>query len=183
MNHFGMIGLMVLIGMNGWFVEHAFAQRIRYQEETGSYVTGEEAREIIDLHNRIRSEVGSGPLAWSKEIAGYAQEWVNHLAKTACSLRHRPLSGKYAQKHGENGFIGTIGYHEIGEAIRLWELEKQDYKGQGITGSNYRLFGHYTQVVWRTSTQMGCGKAECNGRILFFCNYHPRGNIFGEMPY
>ena len=183
MNRFGIIGLVVLIGMGMWLAEEVSAHGIQFPQGSGARVTGEEVVEILDLHNRARIKVGSRPLTWSKEIAAYAQEWVNHLVKTDCSLRHRPRSGEYAQKYGENGFMGTKGYDGIGEAVRLWQSEARDYEGQVITESNYTLFGHYTQMVWKASAQMGCGKAECDGRILFLCNYDPPGNVFGETPY
>jgi hypothetical protein len=47
--------------------------------------------------------------------------------------------------------------------------------------------GHYTQIVWRDSMQLGCGVATCqNGQAtedIWICNYAPAGNIIGRAPY
>ena len=41
---------------------------------TGSAMTAAEAKEFLDYHNQVRKEVGVGPVAWSKEVAEFAQE-------------------------------------------------------------------------------------------------------------
>jgi hypothetical protein len=37
--------------------------------------------------------------------------------------------------------------------------------------------GHFTQVVWRATTHVGCGTASCTGLVLWVCNYDPPGNV------
>lgn len=152
-------------------------------QSTGSRFTQEEARTMVNLHNEARFEVGAGEITWSNELAAYAQEWVDHLAKTDCTLKHRPSSGPWKQKYGENGFIGSVGFHGVTDAAKGWKREKEYYGGQPLNQANWYASGHYTQMVWRKSTQMGCGKAECKGQVLIFCNYNPPGNILGEKPY
>jgi pathogenesis-related protein 1 len=43
--------------------------------------------------------------------------------------------------------------------------------------------GHYTQIVWRSSTQVGCGVATCGGQEIWTCQYAPAGNMVGDAPY
>jgi len=152
-------------------------------QSTGSRLTREEAGMMVNLHNEARSEAGVEPLSWSNELASYAQEWVDHLAKTDCHPEHRPRSGPWKQKYGENGFAGAAGYHGVTDAVKSWKEEKKYYGHQVLSRSHWRASGHYTQMVWRKSTQIGCGKIECNGRIIIFCNYNPPGNVLGEKPY
>lgn len=43
---------------------------------------------------------------------------------------------------------------------------------------------HFTQVVWKSSKQIGCAwsEAKCpNGWYYFFCEYSPPGNVEGEF--
>ena len=40
--------------------------------------------------------------------------------------------------------------------------------------------GHFTQVVWKASTQLGIGKAEKNGCIYVVGRYSPAGNMGGQ---
>ena len=152
-------------------------------QSTGSRFTQEEAKIMVNLHNKARSEVGVGEITWSNELAAYAQEWVDHLAKTDCRLKHRPRSGPWKQKYGENGFAGTAGYYGVSDAAKSWEGEKKYYGNQVLNSSNWSSSGHYTQMIWKNSTQIGCAKIECGGQIIIICNYSPRGNVLGEKPY
>jgi hypothetical protein len=44
--------------------------------------------------------------------------------------------------------------------------------------------GHFTQIVWRASTTLGCGKATGkDGNDYVVCNYDPAGNIAGRTPF
>ena len=40
--------------------------------------------------------------------------------------------------------------------------------------------GHFTQVVWRGTTQVGCGHSQCKGNDIWVCNYDPAGNWDGQ---
>jgi pathogenesis-related protein 1 len=149
----------------------------------GSDLTVQEVQQLIGLHNKVRSDVGVGPVTWSKKLAIYAQAWANNLASIDCDLRHRPRSGKWKQEYGENLFIGTSGYYGVADAVKFWESEKIYYQGQTLDSSNYHDSGHYTQIVWKTTEQIGCAKAECNSNLIVVCNYNPPGNVLGQKPY
>ncbi len=148
-----------------------------------SAFTSQEAKEIVRLHNQARACVGVGAIKWSGKLAAYAQKWGAHLAATGCNSKHRPRSGPWTQKYGENIFIGSAGYYKATDAAKSWKSEKQYYRGQVLNQSNWYQSGHYTQMVWRNSTQIGCGKVECNGQIIVICNYNPAGNLMGQKPY
>jgi len=149
----------------------------------GSHLSSQEVQQLVSLHNKVRANVGVGPVTWSKTLAIYAQEWANHLASTSCSLQHRPSSGKWKREYGENLFMGTAGYFGVADAVKSWESEKKYYRGQTLDHSNWYDSGHYTQMVWKGSQQIGCAKAECNGNLIIVCNYDPPGNILGQKPY
>ena len=78
---------------------------------TSSTLTSEEANQLVQYHNKVRKEVGVGPVKWSPTVAKFAQEWANEVAKTG-NLGHRPEIGAWKQKYGENmawGFGGNYG--------------------------------------------------------------------------
>ena len=47
--------------------------------------------------------------------------------------------------------------------------------------------GHYTQIVWKNTERIGCGKATSRQNGLFtvywVCQYDPSGNYVGQKPY
>ncbi len=146
---------------------------------TGSKVTPEDARKIVDEHNRIRADVGVGPVTWSDKLATFAQDWADQLAANGCAFEHRPNN-----KYGENIYEGTKGFYTVVHSVEAWESEKQNYTyGPSGTTQQAGVVGHYTQIIWRNTKKIGCGVAECNGMIIVVCNYDPPGNYTGEKPY
>jgi len=135
-------------------------------------------RAILAYHNKVRADVGVGPLRWNSNLAGFAQQWADHLATSSCRMQHRQPNN-----YGENLYIGTAGHYTAVDAAKGWETEKKLYHGEVITEKNYKPIGHYTQMVWRDTTTVGCGEAVCNGMLLVVCNYNPPGNYLGRKPY
>ena len=70
------------------------------------------------------------------------------------------------------------------DAVSSWASEAADYDYASNTCAG--VCGHYTQVVWATSTKLGCGVSTCPGLIYghtIVCDYAPGGNISGQRPY
>jgi len=147
---------------------------------SGSAFSAVDVELILQRHNQARAAVGARPLIWSQDLARYAQEWADHLAAAGCRFEHRPESGPWKEKYGENLFMGTAGYYGAGEAVDSWISEKRFYQGQTLNEANYHEFGHYTQLVWKSTKKVGCGQALCNGEVIIVCNYAPAGNVIGE---
>jgi pathogenesis-related protein 1 len=157
------------------------AQRV--PENTGSDVSQSDAQEALDFHNKVRNDVGTKPLHWSTELASYAQEWADHLANNNCEFEHR--SGEYDQKnYGENIFWGSGTMYTSKSASESWYSEIKDYVHGVLTSDNWSTAGHYTQMVWSTTTAVGIGSATCpNGSVIIVANYNPPGNYLGQKAY
>lgn len=144
-------------------------------------VIGNDAqRAILDEHNKERALVGSPDLKWDDSLAEYAYQWAYKLAKSDKDIHHRSKD-----EYGENisYWSGLPFTPEFG--IRMWNDEKKDYRyGKYGKTSQKGMTGHYTQVVWYTTTKVGCGCAKSKkGGYYFVCNYSPPGNWIGEFPY
>ncbi len=64
--------------------------------------------------------------------------------------------------------------------------EKQYYHHDTNSCDSGRVCGHYTQVVWRNTTKVGCAVYTCAGLqygATVVCNYGPGGNTSGRRPY
>lgn len=157
---------------------------------TGLTVTGQsavppaEAEAALAYHNKVRKALGVAPLSWSDTLATYAQAWADHLASEGCRFDHRPGSGTWAQRYGENLFYGNANRHTALTASQAWQGEVAHYRYQKLNPSNFAKTGHYTQMVWRGTERVGMGQASCrNGAVIIVANYDPPGNVVGSYPY
>lgn len=137
----------------------------------------EEIDLLVDRHNFWRSDVGLGKISYSEEMAKVANKWAISLKKQDCAFKH---SGN---DHGENLFKGTLGYYTAGDAVDAWGEEKSDYNYDSNKCKRGKMCGHYTQIVWKTTTEFGCAKNICDGNVTWVCSYNPPGNWVGEKPY
>ncbi|GJP72175.1 hypothetical protein CLOP_g2929, partial [Closterium sp. NIES-67] len=140
--------------------------------------------EYVMGHNAARSAIGLAPLAWNLTLAVRAQNWARVLAtKHQCmQLEHGDTKGV-----GQNLFAGCCnGFYKNADAVQAWVDEIKDYK-KGKYPDSCRAgkqCGHYTQVVWETTKQLGCGRVDCaNGWTVWACDYYPPGNYIGQYPY
>ena len=139
---------------------------------------------ILSMHNSERAAVGVPALVWNDKLAAQAKAWAEHLATTG-EFGHSTCCGAF-RDYGEN----VAGYFTgIGQGVQLWIDEKNHYNGGPLPpdtpGSGPQAIGHYTQMVWRTTTSVGCGTASGSGHpfSILVCQYSPPGNIFGQKPY
>jgi len=136
--------------------------------------------EILAAHNPVRKTVGVPPLVWSDRLAAVAQEWADTLVKHK-EFKHRPHS-----MFGENLFEirGPRAHASPSQVVQAWASESRDYDYRAIQCRNgSRSCGHYTQIVWRTTKQVGCAVARGDRREVWVCNYDPPGNWVGSRPY
>jgi pathogenesis-related protein 1 len=133
------------------------------------------SREMLGAHNQIRARVNVQPLTWSASLAARAQDWAGQLLQQG-RFYHRPNSNC-----GENIFEIFGGHASASEVVGDWasEAPKYNYPANTCRGR----CGHYTQVVWRGTRELGCAVASKNGREVWVCNYYPPGNWVGERPY
>jgi uncharacterized protein YkwD len=150
-------------------------------DTTGSELSTEDAQKILDHHNKARADLHIPPLKWSVKLANYAQDWADSLASTdECEFKHRQ-DGLY----GENIFMsGASPSFTPLSASMAWYAEKEKYSYSKIGEGNWQHTGHYTQMIWKNTTELGVGMATCaNGNIIVVANYNPSGNFSGEYPY
>jgi len=152
----------------------------------------------LAAHNKWRSEVGVAGLRWSEVLQQQADKWAAELEATnACRMKHSgsgenlywagPLKAANAVD-SEGNWIWQNSLQAISEAnmVDSWGSEKQwyDYATNSCNAPVGESCGHYTQVVWRDTQEVGCAKAVCDDfSQVWVCNYKPAGNVTGEKPY
>ena len=150
---------------------------------------------MTKAHNQVRKDHQLPPLQWSNKLSVYAQQWANYLAtKNGCVMQHRPISGAYKRIYGENIFWasprrwsdGRVQVQPIdaNDVVFSWADEEKYYNYNNNSCKAGEQCGHYTQLVWKNSTAVGCGMAICPDKgQMWVCSYNPPGNYIGQKPY
>ena len=142
---------------------------------------------ITALHNQARAAVSPKPttaipaLTWNTTVTAAAQKVAN-----TCVFKH---SGN---GYGENIYAGAGSVPTPTAVVQSWTSEAANYTYSTNTCASGKVCGHYTQVVWRGSQQLGCAQKTCTTNSPFtgfttwyfwVCDYSPAGNIVGQKPY
>ena len=145
----------------------------------------------LQVHNDARKEVGVSELSWSNSLAEDALLWAKNLALKDdmyhSSNEIRPgqgenLSYSYRSSNGNPNFSETPGK----EASTAWYNEIKDYTYAEIGSSKNAnvVIGHYTQMIWNTTTEVGMARAvSTSGSVYVVARYSPQGNWIGRQPY
>ncbi len=173
--------LVVTVGLAGT----CFAQWRHFGETASQVAAGkptvspqnELARDMLARHNAVRARVGTAPLVWSQPLAVVAQNWANKLIAT----------GQFAHSHnpnyGENLFEIMSAAATPTQVVDSWADEVRDYDYSSNTCRASAMCGHYTQVVWSDTKELGCAVTRGAGKEIWVCEYNPPGNWTGRKPY
>ena len=134
-------------------------------------------KQILDAHNQWRGNHGVTPLVWSDELASVAQAWADKL------IQQERLEHRFNSPYGENLASARGQQLSPERVVRMWGEEIKDYDYATNSCASGKVCGHYTQIVWSKTTELGCAVARSDGREVWVCNYNPAGNILGQKPY
>ncbi|KAH8873653.1 Venom allergen 5 [Schistosoma japonicum] len=147
--------------------------------------------ELLTLHNTVRAALRNGrltgqpraisikPLKWNMELESKAQSLSDQ-----CRVGHDTYD---ARKTPEFSLVGQnwAGSKDVKTGFQMWLDEYKNYDYYTRT-CRMGQCGHYTQIVWEDTTDVGCGVTDCPNFIYglsIVCNYGPGGNYAGREPY
>lgn len=151
----------------------------------GAQSLGGEDDRLLAAHNRERAALDLPALRWNARLAEGAAEWAHKLAASG-RLQHSPASAG-GSGQGENLWMGTAGHFAPEAMVGDWIAEKADFAPGTFprvsrTG-NWADVGHYTQVVWRDTREVGCAIGRGARADVLVCRYAAPGNIMGRAPF
>ncbi|KAI9772290.1 MAG: hypothetical protein M1840_001039 [Geoglossum simile] len=122
---------------------------------------------ILDTHNLFRKAHNATVLDWNGTLAKFGAHWTN-----ACQFTH---------SHGPYGENLAKGYPNASAAVQGWGDERAKYDFAKAKFSD--ATGHFTQLVWKDTKTVGCGRKQCGSSTspswYVVCEYYPRGNVVG----
>ncbi|CAN0322699.1 unnamed protein product [Ectocarpus sp. 12 AP-2014] len=135
--------------------------------------------ELVDLHNEARCVHNADHLTWSSTVASSAAEHAERLtAQCSSRLFHSTQEQRYG--YGENlymcwGSDSCYSHEKAMEGLYYDEVQFDSVLQYG---------GHATQILWKSTEQVGCVVARCtNGGTPYtflVCQYDPPGNYGGQ---
>ncbi|XP_069982223.1 venom allergen 5 [Penaeus vannamei] len=175
-------------------------------------LTEAEKTEILSVHNTLRAKVARGDetagdpgpqpkganireLKWNDELADVAQAWMGQCTFAHdCPACRKICSRDYAV--GQNVYTYWISMENDErinwtQAIQSWYDEVDDMPNTFVGSFNSvppsgKVIGHYTQLVWGESYEIGCGAVHFTDggtRKIYACNYGAAGNILTRPLY
>ncbi|KAI8824326.1 CAP domain-containing protein [Fimicolochytrium jonesii] len=145
--------------------------------------------ECLTFHNQFRAQDGKRPLTFSSAVARSAQNYAQVLANADPG----PLSPRLVHSNGQFGenLYAFAGPNTVGcdVASKSWYSEKSMFPVGGRFGDNngkftWHDYGHYTQMVWGTTKELGCGVAVRDygqtKTTYVVCQYNAPGNYIGS---
>jgi len=156
-----------------------------------SGVTPQQIQQILDAHNKLRAGEGAANmevLKWNAQLATLGQQWADR-----CNFEHGQPSFNEQQvgykQMGQNLWAHTDPAKGVDAGVQAWFDEKADFTFDSLACRPGKMCGHYTQVVWSTSREVGCGLTNCSEisgmkfANYLVCNYGPAGNWASQKPY
>ncbi len=124
----------------------------------------------LKAHNNYRKLHGVSPVIWSEIVATSAQAYAN-----TCPSGHSDTD------YGEN-LLWTSYNKRVSSIVQMWYGEEADYnyKNPGFSHNT----GHFTQIVWKATTEIGCASVVGCGDVLpyvWVCHYNQSGNYIGKF--
>ncbi|CAL4088191.1 unnamed protein product, partial [Meganyctiphanes norvegica] len=179
-------------------------------------VTSNEIRIILQKHNELRSRVANGyetrgdpgpqpgarnmrEMRWNTQLAEVAQAWADQcpsIYNAHDTGDNRRICGSDYSYIGQNiYFQWSFNPESIWEnAVESWYSEVKDMPNTlaGFLLNHNKIIGHYTQMVWAETYEVGCGAIYYPGFYdgvrypetkIYVCNYGPGGNYLGHPVY
>jgi hypothetical protein len=137
---------------------------------------------VLAVHNMVRAQVGSAGLVWDNALGTAAARYALQLAMTNV-FQHSDRKARPGT--GENLWMGTRGSYSVETMVGHWASERRlfvpgTFPNNSRSG-NWEDIGHYTQMIWPTTTRVGCALASNATRDYLVCRYSPAGNIDGHV--
>ncbi len=150
--------------------------------------SGFQKEQILIAHNNIRVALWLPILSWDSNLAEDARLWAEELAKNGKLEHSSPAARKYMWEslYYTKTTAKSVASHG-GDAVSVWAGEEKYYNYKTNTCLSGYECGHYTQIIWKDTTHIWCGRAKRrdeNGTTIYWvCRYNPAGNYRWVKPY
>lgn len=121
---------------------------------SGSTGGSDFSAKMVELHNAKRALHGAPALSWDADLASKASSWAQ-----GCKWGHTPNIN-----YGQNLAMGTGDSFGADQSVKMWydEVKQYNFASGGFSSAT----GHFTQLVWKATTKLGCAVETCSNAQL-----------------
>ncbi len=141
--------------------ETATTTAVSSTDTSTNYTLAEFQERIVAAHNAKRALHGSQDVAWNTDMGDIAQAYADNFT---CSNDVEHSSSGYAENIG-------YGYPTPESVVEGWYSEIEYYNWSDPSATDFDAVGHFENVLWNTTTKIGCGVNKCNGTPFIVCDY------------
>ncbi|EDV24295.1 uncharacterized protein TRIADDRAFT_26844, partial [Trichoplax adhaerens] len=132
-------------------------------------------QDCLNEHNRLRRIHGVPDLQWLTPLQISAEIWANQLIATGSMYPSDTV-------HGENLYHGDFANPStanVTQMVGIWYSEVANYDFS--SPSFISAAKHFTQLIWKSTTHIGCGRSIIGNNVYLVAHYSPRGNFVGQF--
>jgi len=133
---------------------------------------------VHTAHNTWRARYGAQDLIWDENLAVKAADWAKQ-----CQWEHNS-EGQNLDSAGSSDGNPTLNGDLV---LEHWVNGPNE---ADIWSPTNPIATHFTQVVWKGTTHVGCAIVDCDLSVYdaswwpakyAVCNYYPPGNVVGDF--
>jgi hypothetical protein len=165
-----LLAIVCMFSASVWASDWCDVRMLRASDETAAPADCAATPQVYLVpQNQHRAQHCVPPLTWDEGLASQATAWARR-----CNFVHSFRSGV-----GENLYFQRPSMKDPRQGIDAWYGEVRAHKYDAAQYSP--TSGHFTQLIWKGTTRVGCGSAICpglkGGGIMMVCRYAPQGNM------
>ncbi len=150
---------------------------------------------MTKAHNDLRQKYGSPPLTYSNTLEEAAKKWAKKLQSRDCRMSHSfgetgenlywasPYTLIKTDTRKKKTRTSSLQNITDKRVVKSWHEEVKWYDYETNSCQKGQVCGHFTQVIWNTTKELGCAAIACKDfSQIWVCEYAPAGNINIRYP-